>query len=373
MMKIAAVPLVLCLLFSACTPPAGNGSPSGENRVPFDPDLYSWKTASWTPFTVADTISGFAYGTPEGNDRYVAVARTGVIGWSSNGDVWHRAVKLIPVTDPPADPALVPDPFNASFNAAAWGGGIFAAVGNGGKIAWSQDGISWTSEGYSGGITGFGTENIMGIAWGQGVFVAVGGNANIAYSSDGRNWTGCRDSAFGTSQLNDIAFDSSGGRFYIVGNDGKRGWSDDPASGNWHLLELPGMDTPPFGKNHIRKVTVGRYGEGIGIGVVFNEWGGKRTVIATNNAFGNFDADLHTDLFGDNNINGIAWGGGCFVAAGTAAMIGWWPSAEPSNNSQRHWRALSFTEFHWWEISALAALKDRFFAGGVGGKIGYSK
>jgi hypothetical protein len=117
---------------------------------------------------------------------------------------------------------------------------------------------------------------------------------------------------------------------------------------------------------------VGRYGSGIGIGIVFDEWDGKRTLIAKKN-FDDFDADLHNDLFFNNNINGIAYGGNCFVTAGSGAMIGWWPSDEPSNNSQRHWRALSFTEFRWWEITAVAAMKDRFYVGGIGGKIGYSK
>ena len=107
---------------------------------------------------------------------------------------------------------------------------------------------------------------------------------------------------------------------------------------------------------------------------MFNEWGGKRTAIAVNpDDFSNFDPDLHNDLFFGNNINGIAWGGGYFVAAGTGAMIGWWPTAEPGNDSQRYWRALSFTDFQWWEISALAAMKDRFYVGGVGGRIGFSK
>ena len=370
MMKFGMTFRLFCLiaLLSACVLPESGIQEAA--RKPFDPDLFAWKTASWTPFTVSDSITGFAYGRINGKDRYVAAASTGVIGWSNDGDIWQRAVKA---PDDPSAPS--PDPFNASFNAVAFGGGVFVAVGNGGKIARSTDGINWTAAGHSGGITGFGTENIMGIAWGKGVFVAVGGNANIAYSSNGIDWTGCRDAAFGTSQLNDIAFDSyrENGRFYIVGNDGKRGWSDDLTSGNWHLLELPNMDTPPFGKNHIRKVNVGYRGAGIGIGIVFNEWGGKRTAISSDAAFGGIDADLDAGLFGDNTINGIAWGGGYFAAAGSSAIIGWWPSAEPSNDVQRYWRALCFTEFQWWEITALAAMKDRFFVGGIGGKIGYSK
>jgi hypothetical protein len=371
--------ILCCLIFSACPPPEGTLSPE-ETRVPFDPDLYGWKTASWTPFTVADSITGFAYGTPGGRDRYVAVASTGVIGWSNDGDIWHRAVKK-----PDPDDVVTSDPFSGtSFNAAVWGsgpaGGIFVAVANDGKVALSEDGISWTAVGYNDGIAGFGSEHIKGIAYGNGIFVAVGGNANISYSSDGKIWTGCRDSAFGSSQLNDIAFDNEGGRFYIVGDDGKRGWAE-PGSNSWHCIEpaaypssppYPDNYTPSY-TNNIRKVAVGHYGDRIGIGIVFDEWGGKRTAISTNVDFGGIDGDLHSDLFFDNSINGIAYGGGNFVAAGSAAMIGWWPVAEPGNNSQRYWRALSFTEFQWWEISALAAMKNRFYAGGVGGKIGYSK
>jgi len=356
------------LFLSACTQPSSGGA---DVRTPFDPDLYGWKTASWIPFDVADTLSGFAYGVYRGADRFVAVAKTGVIGWSDNGDIWFPAVKA-PDSDPD-NPA--PDPFEASFNAVAWGNGIFVAVADGGKIARSDDGVNWTAVGYSGGIDGFGAENITGVAWGSGVFVAVGGNANISYSADGISWIPCRDANFGASQLNDIAFDNAGGRFYIVGDDGKRGWSDITLmkQANWNLLELSDASTAPFGKNSLRKVTVGRCGGGIGIGVVFDEWGGNRIFVAKDANFGDLDAGIDPGNFNGNAINAIAWGGDVFVAAGTGAMIGWWPDNEPSPDSQRYWRALSFPEFQWWEISALAALKDRFFVGNVGGKIGYSK
>jgi hypothetical protein len=41
--------------------------------------------------------------------------------------------------------------------------------------------------------------------------------------------------------------------------------------------------------------------------------------------------------------------------------------------AERYWRALSFYEFRWWEITSLAVLNGRYFAGGIGGKIGSSK
>jgi hypothetical protein len=128
-MIVGTLFIVCCLIFCTCTPPEGNLSPE-EKRVPFDPDLYSWKTASWTPFTVADTVTGFAYGRmPGGKDRFIAVARNGVIAWSDNGDIWHRAVKN------PEDEFT--DPFAGTlFNAAAYGispagSGVFVAVADG--------------------------------------------------------------------------------------------------------------------------------------------------------------------------------------------------------------------------------------------------
>lgn len=369
MMKfgINAFLVFLVLVFSACTVPEGEGSV----RIPFDPDLYGWKTASWMPFTVSDTISGFAYGKINGTDRYVAVSYTGIIAWSNDGDIWHRATVTVLKDGEPA-----PVPFSASLNAVAFGDGIFVAVGNGGKAARSTDGIEWTAvdKDYEDGISGFGTENIRGIAWGKGNFIAVGGNSNISCSPDGITWTGCRDADFWGFQLNDIAFDSANGRFYIVGDEGTHGWADVPwADKKWNIRQLPNGDTPPFGRNSIRKVTVGAYGNGIGIGIVYDEWGGRRMDIAAHRDFYDFWGDLDNGYFGDNTINGIAWGGGSFVAAGSGAMIGWWPSDKPTVMAQRYWRAGSFTEFQWWEISALAALKDRFFVGNVGGRIGFSK
>jgi hypothetical protein len=86
-----------------------------------------------------------------------------------------------------------------------------------------------------------------------------------------------------------------------------------------------------------------------------------------------WDGDINSEYFWNNSIRGIAYGGGSFVAAGTGSMIGFWPSRDNSNDNNRYWRALPFYEFRYWEITALAALNGRFYAGSIGGKIGYSK
>jgi len=363
---------VICYLLS-CTIPE---SPEIKQNIPYDPDLHSWKTASWTPFRDTDRITGFAYGNINGKDRYVAVAGTGIIGWSDNGDHWFPAN----LKDQNDNPIVL-----WNLNAVVFGDGLFVAVGNGGRYIWSNNGIDWeiTTEIITINenqiitpvpMTGFGTENIFGIAYGRithttSYFVAVGGNANISYSSNGKDWAGCKDDAFGTSQLNDITYSSQHVRFYIVGNDGKRGYSGSPSSGNWNYR---GPEAP-FHTNHIRKVAAGNYRNHIGIGIVFNEWGGKRTAISTNENFIYFDADLDDVLLQNNEINDITWGGSHFVVGGSTSMIGHWNSSEPSLFSSRIWRALPFHEFDRWAITSVEALNGRFFIGNSGGKIGYSK
>src|SRR6266478_4420404 len=108
----------------------------------------------------------------------------------------------------------------------AYGGTRFVAVGDGGKILTSEDGITWTmrdsgtSDGlsgvaYAGGLFVIGVNSwvspgfllisqdgvswtrsnsgvngaLSGLAYGNGNFVAVGGRGNITSSPDGTNWT----------------------------------------------------------------------------------------------------------------------------------------------------------------------------------------
>lgn len=390
---VVTVWAAFCILGSCDLPVSDMASylPSSfEYSTPYDPDLGAWSTASWTPFTVADSITGFAWGAGSAGEVYVAVSSTGMIGCSRDGDIWEAAgpAPARPLGPKPYDPL---DSANAiQFNAVAYGGGVFVAVGNTGKIAYSNDGIRWMA-GPSGGITGFGTTDIYGIAYGApgagngSVFVAVGANANVAYSRNGATWTGGTVSAFSGARLNDVCF--GGGNFYVAGNEGQRAWSDNPAStaswqhyksnprntgGTWEEKADPGY---PFFGNNLTKLTYGMYGDKPGIAVVFNEWGGRRIAIATHDNFlsKDWDADLDSGYFGNNTIRGIAYGGVCFVVVGTGSMIGFWPGTNPVNNNDRYWRAHTFHQFRYWEITALSALNGRFYMGNIGGKVGYSR
>jgi hypothetical protein len=364
------------LTFPACKQPDGAAGEDADAQI-----LSGWKTASWSPFTVADSVKGFAWG----NGVYTAAGLHGVIAYSYDGDTWKRALK----SEAPAFGAPVTEPFEladgsgANFNSVAFGDGLFIAVADGGHIAYSRDGVFWTG---IHGVAGFGSENINGIAYGEtaggrGLFVAVGnnGNASAAASVDPGSWAGGK--AAGFSAINDVAFRN--GKFYAAGDEGWIGWAV-PAENaahtwDWHPRQWTfsaqaGTFTPS-----VKKIAFGEYGRGTpGLGIVFNEWGGKRIAVCTAGLFesGNsaaWDSDIDAGFFG-KELNGIVWSprnNGIWLAAGTSAMIGYWPSSAPGDQAERYWRALSFTEFRWWEITALAALNGGYFTGGAGGKIGY--
>lgn len=95
-----------------------------------------------------------------------------------------------------------------------WCNNRFFAVGVGGKMGYSKDGINWTAVADS----SFGAETINSIAWGGDRYVAVGEKGKMAYSLDGDNWTSV-NSTFGASNINDISW--NGDRFVAVGSDGK--------------------------------------------------------------------------------------------------------------------------------------------------------
>ena len=76
------------------------------------------------------------------------------------------------------------DDFRASFAGVAWNGSdTFAAVGFGGAIAVSNDGIDWDK------ISHGTIQNLYDVTWNGSQYVAVGMHGTIVTSPDGVNWT----------------------------------------------------------------------------------------------------------------------------------------------------------------------------------------
>lgn len=91
------------------------------------------------------------------------------------------------------------------------GGGSLVAVGTGGTILTSTEGVTWTR------ADSDTTEWLLGVTWGNSQYIAVGDHGTILTSSDAKTWKSVAQS--GTSQrLNNVVY--GGGIFVAVGEGG---------------------------------------------------------------------------------------------------------------------------------------------------------
>lgn len=165
--------------------------------------------ANWSnksPAGVTATVYGAASGpvTDEGGTKngFVIVGAQGLI--MTNTDAQTASGAWISRT---------PQGFNGQLNGVAYLNGRYIAVGDGGIVALSQDGVSWTIHPPE----QTGTEqSLRSVAYGDGVYMAVGDNGAILSSADGLDWTA---EAGGTSShLRSVAYGQ--GRFVAVGEGG---------------------------------------------------------------------------------------------------------------------------------------------------------
>jgi hypothetical protein len=227
----------------------------------------------------------------------------------------------------------------------AYGDGKFVAVGDGSK-AYSTDGTTWTRGGYGG---------CRGVAYGYDRFVVVGNNGRIEYSTDGITWTAVSDSTFSGTQINGVAY----GRFKVsnvfvaVGNNAKIAYSisyDIPAK-SWGVEEAhSGLSSSyingiAYGGG--RFVAVGTKG---GIGITWNG--------ASFSGIG-----IHPLLSYD--LNGVAHGGGKFVVVANSGKI------EYSLDGGSSWTEVTST-FSTDAIYGIAYGGGKFVAVGNSGKMAYS-
>lgn len=196
--------------------PGGPGTPS----VSAIPRLAGTATATlpapWTApavstVPVTSDLRGLVWGT-----TLVAVGAGGVMYSSPDGVTW----------------TAITSPVTSNLNAAAYlttgfSAGIYAAVGDGGAMLYSTDAITWTQR-----VSGT-TQNLNGIGAGGGRFVAVGAGGTIISSTDGINWTAAASS--GTVTTNDLyAVTSNGSNLWIaVGNNGTLLTSTDGSASTW--------------------------------------------------------------------------------------------------------------------------------------------
>jgi len=236
-----------------------------------------------------------------------------------------------------------------------YGNGKFVAVGNGGKMAHSTDGITWTA--VSDSKFGVRDNTILCIAWGNNKFVAGGGHFGMtsvassykmSYSEDGINWTVVPNSPSKPQhilQINGIAYGN--GKFVAVGETGHISYSTDGM--NWTTVE----DSTFVGENSSNNPIYGI------------AWGNDKFVAVGDNGQMAHSADGITWTKVENSqffqyypIWSIVWGNDKFVAVGGG-------TAYSANG-------ITWTKGPYKEFNSIAWGSNRFVAVGSFGSISYS-
>ena len=104
-----------------------------------------------------------------GNGKYVAVAYSNIMAYSTDGINWTQGTM----------------PSNATWTSVCYGNGKYVAVTSGNIMAYSTDGTNWTQGTMPSNATW------TSVCYGNGKYVAVATNSSniMAYSTDGINWT----------------------------------------------------------------------------------------------------------------------------------------------------------------------------------------
>jgi hypothetical protein len=278
---------------------------------------------------------------------------------------------------------------SASVSEVIWTGAQFVAVGGGGRMASSPDGVTWTAVTDS----GFGTTPIYSIVWNGSIFVAGGQAGKMARSTDGISWTAVTDSVFGNNNIFSIAW--NGAKFVAVGSGGRMASSPDGATWNQVIsssfgttqiqgIIWNGSTFAAFGANKIALSTDGatwtqapaENKPGLSLTPAFQDiaWDGAQFVIVgySGTMFRSTNGGEHwaaagpsiSGIFGTAPIYGITWSSSIFLAVGRGRM-----AASPDGTT---WTAVTDTAFLSSDTLSKAAYGDGRFVVVGDGFIAYS-
>jgi hypothetical protein len=195
-----------------------------------------------------------------------------------------------------------PAPFASWLGSVCFGGDCFVAVGDGGIVHTSADGLSW-DEGKR-----IGTNTLNGVAHAGGQFIAVGDNGTILTSPDALAWTS-RNSGTSSPLL---AVTYGNGRFVACGKAGQLAVSTDGTS--W----IPATIT----SNDLSSISFGN-----GVFVILETVPNGYSSSLTYRLLVSTDAQTWmstlTLVVGDvlpSKIQGVAFGNGMFVASASVEI-----------------------------------------------------
>jgi hypothetical protein len=253
---LIALVAVIGFSFTACGGGGGDddnggsgnqGGNQGDNSGGGVDSNWKWTAVTDSTFGTTD-IEAIAYG----GDKFVAGGQSGKMAYSSDGESWT---------------AVVVSTFgntNTHINAIAYSNNKFVAVGGDGKMAHSTDGESWTAVADSAvwqytalGGKGTSTAGIRSIVYGNNRFVAGGNGGRIAYSADGTSWTAVAVD----NRINIFWAIAYGNGRFVIGGGGKTMYSADGVS--W--TEIYSADYLTFGGSDIKAIAYG-YGRFVFVG-----------------------------------------------------------------------------------------------------------
>ena len=404
--RSAKVPLWIAALvaavfaFTACSDGGGDDGPDPNLGVTWT-GIAGGEGATAFPTDLGDSgfgenhILGIAYG----GGSFVAVGQRGRMAYSTNGITWTG----IACSDEGGANPTTPGDSGFGQNhirGVAYGGGRFVAVGQNGRMAYSANGTSW--EGIAGGAgaaaepttpgdSGFGQNRIRGVAYGGGIFVAVGQNGRMAHSTNGTTWEGIAGgtgatatpsdpgaSQFGTNEIRGVAY--GGGRFVAVGASGRMAYSSNGiswtgiAGGSGATAEPTTPGASQFGTNTITAIAYGG-GRFVAVGasgrMAYSSDGISWTGIAGGTGTGPSPTTPGASGFGTNSIQNIAYGGNRFVAVGNSGRMAY-------STDGVTWTAIAggegtgTSEFGTDMIMGIAYGGNKFVAVGGSGRMAYS-
>ena len=243
--------------------------------------IFTGNIDAWTSRTTPDTDQ--MYAVAWSGSLFVAVGSGGTVWTSPDGITWTS--RTTPATN--------------HMYAVAWSGSLSVAVGGGGTVLTSVDGITWTSR------TTPGTTNMNGVAWSGSLFVAVGYSGAIWTSVDGITWTS--RTTPDTDHMNGVAW--SGSLFVAVGGDAV--WTS-PDGINW-----TSRTTPVYA--FMYAVT----------------WSGSLFVAVgyDGTALTSPDGITWTSRTtpGTDRMRGVTWSGSLFVAVGNGGTV--WTSVDETTDT----------------------------------------
>ena len=307
---------IFTYIYSLCY---GNGkfvAGGDSGKIAYSSDGITWTAVADSPFG-SSLVDSLCYG---GNGKYVAGGGSGKMAYSTDGITWT---------------AVADSPFNreTDIESICYGNGKFVAVGcydksinlndylPAGRIAYSTDGVNWTSIDSS----PFKGDYIYSVCYGNGKYVAGGGipsltitqnhpgnippttvtidaRAKMAYSTDGITWTEV-DSTFGGSRIYSICYGGNG-KYVAGGMDGKMAYSTDGV--NWTAVT-----NSTFGRSSISSICYGngKYVAGGGSGkMAYSTDGINWTAVA--------DSTL-----GSSTISNLCYGNGKYIANGGSGKM----------------------------------------------------